>query len=68
MHNRAAGLLTVIDIEFRAFWNGAVFWGSVRSAQAPFTTLLERDEESLYQLALQGEAALRNEIAARYGV
>ena len=67
IHNEAAGNLTIVDIEFRAFWNAAVYWGSVRSGLAPFNTQLTADLESLYNLALQGEAALRNEIAARYG-
>ena len=58
--------LGTVDIEFDAFWNGAAFWGEVRAAQAPYTSSLERDVEGLYQLALQGEAALRNEIASRY--
>ena len=65
-HHRLAGDLTVVDIEFRAFWNAAVYWGEIRTAQAPFTTVLEQDAEGLYQLAQQGEAALRNEIDSRY--
>ncbi len=66
LHNESAGTLTVVDIEFRAFWNGAVFWSDVRDTQFPLTTALAQDEEDLYNLAQQGEAALRNEIAARY--
>ena len=38
----------------------------VRVAAAPYTFGLESDMEDMYQLALQGEAALRNEIEARY--
>ena len=66
LHHKALGTLTVIDTEFRAFWNGAVFWSEVRDSQFPLMTALAQDEEDLYNLALQGEAALRNEIAARY--
>lgn len=67
IHHEALGNLTVVDIEFRAFWNAAVYWGEIRTGQIPFNTQLKFDLEYLYNLALQGEAALRNEIAARYG-
>jgi len=66
LHSQHAGTLTVVDTEFRAFWNQAVFWGEVRDGEAPHTTFLENQMESVYDLAQQGESALRNEIAARY--
>lgn len=64
--HRRAGTITTVDTEFTAFWNAAVYWGGVRAGQIPVSSFLEDDLESLYQLALQGEAQLRNEIAARY--
>lgn len=67
LHNERLGNLTRIDTEFRAFWNAAVFWGEIRSSVLPVSTSAELDMENLYQLAQQGEAALRNEITARYG-
>ena len=54
-----------VDIEFDSFWNGAVFWGEIRGGVL-ITTALENDVEGLYQLAQQGEGALRDEIASRY--
>jgi len=64
--HRLGGTITTIDTEFTAFWNAAVYWGEIRSTQIPVTSFLEDDLENLYQLAQQGEAQLRNEIAARY--
>ena len=61
----AAGRGTV-DNEFDAFWNEAVFWQDTRASQSPFTTGLEEEEEAIYQTALQGEAELRDHIAALY--
>lgn len=55
-----------VDNEFDAFWNSAAFWEGIRFTQAPFTTPLERDLEGIYQTARQGEAELRDLIAARY--
>jgi len=55
-----------VDNEFDAFWNSAAFWEGIRLTQAPFTTALEQDLEGIYQTARQGEAALRDLIAARY--
>lgn len=64
--HRLNGAITTVDQEFAAFWNGAVYWSSVRATQQPPGSSLETDLESLYQLAQLGEAALRNEIDARY--
>ena len=60
------GELTVIDIEFVAWWNAAVYWGEVRSAFLPIDTPLEIEEEAAYVAALQGEAALRDYFGPRY--
>ncbi len=58
--------LDVIDIEFTAFWNSAVYWKEVRAEQLPADTDLEEDLEFIYQTALLGEAAMRALIDARY--
>ncbi|OGX38935.1 MAG: hypothetical protein A3C53_02385 [Omnitrophica WOR_2 bacterium RIFCSPHIGHO2_02_FULL_68_15] len=55
-----------VDNEFDAFWNAAAFWEDIRATQAPFTTPLEQQVEGPYQLALQGEATLRDYIASVY--
>jgi len=57
---------TVIDIEFRAWWNAAVFWHEVRAQASPLDTRLEQEAEFGYRTALQGEAALRALIASLY--
>lgn len=58
---------TIIDIEFVAWWNEAAYWESARSGFGPpFDSPLKRDEESAYQVALQGENALRNYITPLY--
>ena len=58
--------LSVVDIEFRAWWNAAAFWQNVRTAFLPASTVVEQTNENGYQAALQGEAALRDLIAALY--
>ena len=58
--------LGTVDLEFDAFWNSAVFWEEVRLTLAPFDTPLEEELEAVYQLAQQGEGALRDAIAAAY--
>lgn len=57
---------TIVDIEFRAWWNEAVYWKEVRGQFLPIDTPLEEEIEFGYQTALQGEAALRDLIAALY--
>ena len=58
--------LSVIDIEFEAWWNEAVYWDSVRANFLPIDTVLENEEERGYQAAIQGEAALRDYITPLY--
>lgn len=58
--------LTVVDIEFNAFWNEAVYWSEVRSSLEPFDTPLEDEVENVYKLAVQGEPQLRDAIKAVY--
>jgi|GEM_PF-1672016 len=57
---------SVIDTEFEAFWNEAVYWDGVRADFLPFDTDLEEESEFIYQTALQGEAALRTLIDSLY--
>lgn len=57
---------SVVDIEFTAFWNEAVYWDKVRTPFLPIDTALEQELETAYQTALQGEAALRAFIDALY--
>ncbi|MCG3176026.1 MAG: hypothetical protein MOGMAGMI_00964 [Candidatus Omnitrophica bacterium] len=57
---------STVDIEFTAFWNEAVYWDKVRSDFLPIDTVLEQELETAYQVALQGEAALRAFIDALY--
>ena len=58
--------LGTVDIEFDAFWNEAVYWSEVRATLEPFDTPLEQEADFVYQLAQQGEGALRDRIAAVY--
>ncbi len=58
--------LGLVDIEFDAFWNQAVFWSEVRGTIGTIDTQGEHDMDTVYQLAQQGEGALRNAIAAVY--
>ena len=61
-----AGTASVIDIEFRAWWNAAVFWEGVWALFVPFDTVVTHTAEAGYQAALQGEGALRDLIASLY--
>ena len=58
--------LGTVDNEFDAFWNAAAFWEDIRATQTSVTSPLNTEIEGVYQLALQGEAALREHIAAVY--
>lgn len=58
--------LGTVDIEFDAFWNEAVFWSEIRGTVGAIDTPLEREADTVYQLAQQGEGTLRNAIAATY--
>lgn len=60
--------LGTVDIELDAFWNEAVYWGEVRDRFGPpfDDSPLEQESEGVYQLAQQGESALRDAIAAAY--
>lgn len=60
------GSKTVIDVEFRAWWNEAVYWQTVRTEFLPIDTTLEDEEEKGYQAALRGEGALRDYITPLY--
>ena len=60
----AAGGITVVDVEFTAWWNQAVDWQGVRPSFSPDDTVVEVTNEAAYQAALQGEGALRNLIAS----
>ncbi len=66
LHHKAVGDLTVVDTEFRAFWNAAVYWGSVRDSTPVTGTVLEYNLELAYSYAQQGEAELRALIDAVY--
>lgn len=66
LHNEGLGKLTTIDIEFRAWWNEAVYWDSVRASFLPISTSLEDEEEKGWRPAKQGEGALRDYITPLY--
>lgn len=66
IHNFFAGNLTVIDIEFRAWWNQSVYWDSIRAQHLPIDTVLEQELEQAWLRAKQGESALRDYITPLY--
>ena len=62
----ADGTISVIDIEFTAWWNAAVYWEEVRSQFSPIDTVAENTLEIGWEKAKEGEAALRDLIAPLY--
>ena len=60
-------IVTIVDVEFTAFWNEAVLWADIRAGFIPFDTPLELEEENVYQMAGRGEAYLRSAITQAYG-
>ncbi len=64
--NFIAGVVDLIDVEFKAFWNESFYWGQVRESFLPFDTELEESNEAYYQQAVLGEANLKAFIASIY--
>ena len=60
------GSVEPVDLETRAWTNGAVVWQQVRRPALSLQTPLIRDMEVGYQIARQGEGRLRDFIAAVY--
>ena len=62
----ADGELSVVDVEFTAWWNAAAYWAGVRNQFLPADTVVEQTMETGWQKAQEGEAALRDLIASLY--